>query len=126
MKSAFNTVNSFRKYFSIVIIGGILGSYSCSKNSSPSVPADQKYFPQVKTILQNNCMSCHNSAGSWEGRPTAFDDDSEIVAAHASIKAAITDPVTPTNRRMPQIGQLSASDIDIMVKWDAKGGGVND
>src|ERR1043165_5056295 len=95
---------------------------SCNKSDSTPDPGTQTYFPRVKAIIQNNCMTCHSSTGSWVGRPTAFDTDTQIIAAHASIKAAVADPETVTNKRMPQVGTLSAADIDIIVQWHNKGG----
>jgi uncharacterized membrane protein len=87
---------------------------SCSKESDMT-PAPDKYFPLVKNIIQNNCLSCHSSSGTWSGRPEAFDSDSAISDLSASIKRAVADPISPTNRRMPQGGSLSANDIDIIV-----------
>jgi uncharacterized membrane protein len=98
---------------------------SCSKESDMAPPPD-KYFPLVKDIIQNNCLSCHSSSGTWAGRPVAFDSDTAIAELSASIKAAVADPISPTNRRMPQGGSLSASDINIIVKWFNKGGKVTD
>ena len=84
------------------------------------------YFPKVKSIISNNCLSCHSSKGSWLGRPTAFDNDEEITASYNSIKAVLVDPPTQFNKRMPQTGMLSAGDIDIVVKWWEKGGKSTD
>jgi uncharacterized membrane protein len=98
---------------------------SCSKQNDMTPPQD-KYFPLVKNIIQNNCLSCHSSSGSWEGRPVAFDSDTAIAELSASIKAAVADPISPTNRRMPQGGSLSTSDVDIIVKWFNKGGKITD
>ncbi len=100
---------------------------SCSNNDSESIPADTIYFTQVKSIISTNCISCHNSSlGDWTGRPIKFDSDADITSNYAQIKASIIDPVTATNRRMPQTGNLSASDIDIVVKWFNKGGKSTD
>lgn len=83
-------------------------------------------FPKVKTIIQNNCLSCHSSTGAWAGRPTKFDTDDQIAAVYAAIKASVADPITITNKRMPQGGSLSASDVDIIVQWYNKGGKTTD
>ena len=98
---------------------------SCSKQNDMTPPPD-KYFPLVKNIIQNNCLSCHSSSGPWTGRPVEFDSDTAIAGLSASIKRAVADPISPTNRRMPQGGSLSASDVDIIVKWFNKGGKITD
>jgi uncharacterized membrane protein len=86
------------------------------------------YFPKVKIIITNNCMSCHNSSDppNWPGRPVKFDTDTDITSLYTSIKSSIADPVSPTNRRMPQTGSLSATDINVIVKWYNKGGKTTD
>ena len=98
---------------------------SCKKESAPIV-GNNIYFPRVKNIIENRCQSCHSSTGTWAGRPTSFDTDSQIVAGYASIKAAVVDPPTLINKRMPQDGTLSQSDIDVIVKWYSKGGKATD
>jgi uncharacterized membrane protein len=100
---------------------------SCSKkDSNLPQPGTDVYFPKVKLIVANNCLACHSSSGTWAGRPTKFDTDSDISSLYSAIKRAVADPASPTNRRMPQGGSLSASDIDIIVKWFNKGGKVSD
>lgn len=100
---------------------------SCSKkDSNLTQPGNDKYFPAVKTIVANNCLTCHSTSGTWAGRPTKFDTDSDISSLYSAIKRAVADPASPTNRRMPQGGSLSASDIDIIVNWFNKGGKVSD
>ena len=114
---------------SFFILAGIVGVsilISCSKSDNNTQPANDKYFPQVKTIITGNCLSCHSSSGSWQGRPVKFDNDSDISSQYIAIKKAVADPVTITNKRMPQGGELSASDIDVIVKWFNKGGKVTD
>ncbi|MEI6360089.1 MAG: hypothetical protein WCO50_07155 [Synechococcus sp. ELA619] len=59
-------------------------------------------------------------------RPTKFDTDDQIAAVYAAIKASVADPITITNKRMPQGGSLSASDVDIIVQWYNKGGKITD
>ena len=111
------------------ILSGILTVFtvvSCKKDNVTPDPNNQTYFPKVKTIIANNCLSCHISTGTWAGRPTKFDTDLDITTAYSAIKRAVADPVTITNKRMPQGGTLSASDIDIIVKWFNKGGKATD
>ena len=111
------------------ILGGILFALSvlsCKKENNTPDPNSNIYFPKVKSIISNNCLSCHNSSGTWAGRPTKFDTDSDITTLSSGIKKAVADPVSPTNRRMPQGGSLSTSDIDIIVKWFNKGGKSTD
>ncbi len=98
---------------------------ACGNNDAVDMPSGP-YFPQVKSIIENNCMTCHNSSGSWAGRPVEFDTDTMISLQYAAIKAAVADPITITNKRMPQNGTLSAHDIDVIVKWYDKGGKITD
>ena len=112
--------------FCLTMAATLLNSCSKSSSSGTPTPTGDTYFPQVKAIIQANCMTCHNSAGTWLGRPTRFDTDSLIAAQHSAIKAAVADPVTPTNHRMPQVGQLDTASINIIIQWNAKGGGLTD
>lgn len=98
----------------------------CSNSKQADTPSAGPYFPKVKTIVQLNCLTCHDPSGSWQGRPTDLSSDDKIVQLAASIKAAVADPVTITNHRMPQGGQLSQADINTIVNWFNKGGKATD
>jgi uncharacterized membrane protein len=100
--------------------------YSC--NTENAVPSDGLYFPKVKSIIGANCtVTCHApSKGFFTGLPVILESDSNIVNLAASIKAAVADPISPTNKRMPQGGTLAATDIDTITKWLAKGGKATD
>lgn len=87
-------------------------------------PAETLYFPQVKAIIQANCLSCHSPGG--QGMPTIFQTDEDITSRYAAIKAAVIDPASPLNKRMPQGGELSQGDKDIIQKWFDKGGKASD
>ena len=100
--------------------------FSCKKENVAPTKESNLYFPRVKTIIQNNCISCHSSSGTWAGRPVSFDSDSSISMQYANIKAAVADPVTFINKRMPQGGTLSQDDIDIIISWYNKGGKTSD
>ena len=113
-----------QKFFTLTGILVIFTISSCKKDNNQA--ASDNYFPKVKAIISNNCLTCHSSSGSWAGRPTKFDSDLDITSNYIAIKRAVADPVTITNKRMPQGGTLSASDIDIIVQWFNKGGKVTD
>jgi hypothetical protein len=91
---------------------------ACSKKTSTQPPPSStgKYFLTVKTIIHNNCLSCHSSSGTWSGNPIAFDSDSAIALQHTSIKASVADSVTFFNLRMPKGGALSQNDITHITK----------
>jgi uncharacterized membrane protein len=99
--------------------------FACNKDEV-TPPSTDTYFPQVKAIITNYCLTCHSSAGDWAGRPVSFDSDEEIAIGYASIKAAVADPPTYINKRMPQDTTLSADQIDTIVKWFNKGGKITD
>jgi uncharacterized membrane protein len=113
----------------VAVLPIVLLSFNCQKKAasdSDTPSSSGPYFTKVKSIIQSNCISCHDPAGSWQGRPTDLSSDDKIVQAAAAIKAAVADPVTPTNQRMPQGGQLSQEDINTIVSWFNKGGKSTD
>lgn len=112
-----------RKALWLVAASIIIIQSSCRNDTvAPSDQPQPPYFPQVKTIIADNCLACHSSSGSWSGRPVAFDTDDEIVNLAESIKHSVADPASPMNRRMPEGGMLSQKDIDIIVAWYNAGG----
>lgn len=113
-----------KNYISVTIFFSIILE-SCSKPHDTPVTTNV-YFPKVKTIIQANCLQCHDPGGDWRGRPTDLSKDEMIVQAAGSIKMAVADPPTVTNRHMPQGGQLAQTDIDIIVAWYNKGGKATD
>lgn len=108
----------------IILISSLCFTFSCTKEAID----DGKYFPKVKSIIANNCTnSCHApSKGLPQGMPVILETDEEISASAGNIKAAVADPITYFNKRMPENGTLSQSDIDIIVKWYEKGGKITD
>ncbi len=100
---------------------------SCKKETA--VPQDIKYFSIVKQIIATNCLQCHNSTdpfNSWSGRPVKLDSDDDLTSQYSNIKASIADPASFSNKRMPLGSELSASDIEVIVKWYNKGGKSTD
>lgn len=108
-----------------IFLGVILTFTFCGKEEN--TPSDV-YFPQVRTIVADHCTnSCHApSKGLLQGMPIVLEADSNIVNLAASIKAAVADPISPTNKRMPENGVLSSDQIDVIKKWYAKGGRLTD
>lgn len=94
---------------------------ACQKDPATG---DGPYFPKVKTIIQTNCVSCHSPGG--QGLPIVYATDEDITSRAAAIKAATIDPASPQNKRMPQGGELSQADKDVILKWWEKGGRSTD
>jgi uncharacterized membrane protein len=110
-------------YLGIFIILSLFFNISCKKTDDVTESTNSGvYFTQVKKIIQNNCLSCHNQKDptNWSGRPVALDTDEDIVIRAAFIKESVV------NKRMPRGGSLSDSDIDIIVQWYKKGGKASD
>lgn len=97
---------------------------SCSNSKAVDTPADGSYFPKVKAIIQVNCITCHQPGG--QGMPLFLTADSIIAANAGLIKAAVIDPVSPRNKRMPLGGSLLPADTAVIGRWFAKGGKVTD
>lgn len=95
---------------------------ACKEVNAPRPP----YFAKVKSIISENCLSCHSVTGAWPGRPIAFDTDAQIAGSSAIIKASVADQIGPTNKRMPQDATLSQTNIDIIVAWYKAGGRTTD
>jgi len=105
--------------FSAAIIISCIAACSKSSDTTPPV-TNGPYFPQVRTIIQAHCLSCHNPGGM--GMPVLLNSDTMIVQYAAAIKAAVHDPVSPVNHRMPQGSTLADADINTIVNWYNAGG----
>jgi uncharacterized membrane protein len=101
---------------------------SCQHDLPAPKHATGPYFSSVRSIIQMNCtISCHApSKGFMQGLPIALETDSEIVMHGPGIKAAVADPVTLTNKRMPSGGTMSEADIQTIKDWRDHGGRETD
>ena len=93
---------------------------SCKHAIVTPPPKSDLLFPQVRDIVNTNCIVCHTPGG--QGMPVFLDSDSSIVLHAPLIKAATCNPVSPRNRRMPPTGQLPDADTTIISQWFAGGG----
>lgn len=73
-------------------------------------------FTTVKNLVQEKCVSCHNSSNANGG--VNFSDVCNIVAKKDRIKVRAVDEGT-----MPQTGPLSQADRDKITAWLNAGGG---
>ncbi len=105
----------------MAVAGLFIFGIACKHEAAPPATV---YFPQVKQIIQANCISCHSPGG--QGLPVILTTDENIVALSASIKAAVIDPINPRNRRMPLGSELSDADKTVIQKWFDKGGTATD
>ncbi|MEO8150639.1 MAG: hypothetical protein ABI723_23610 [Bacteroidia bacterium] len=109
-----------------IALSMLITIYSCKKENASET--NGLFFPKVKSIVQTNCaVSCHApSIGLYQGLPVILETDSDIVRYGNSIKAAVADPVSFGNKRMPPSGSLTSSDIDVITNWLDKGGKITD
>jgi uncharacterized membrane protein len=107
---------------------------SCSKNdTNPTTPSTTgggttstcatatqgTLFKEVKALLANNCVTCHNPNGQM---PTVDFRDNCVIQTKASlIKQRAVDQGT-----MPPTGSLSQADKDKISAWVTAGGRVTD
>ena len=110
-----------KKLMILFFVTGIITVISCTKTD---VVKSDAYFPQVKMIIEQNCISCHYEGG--QGRPLVLTEDSDIVNNAAAIKAATCDTPTFFNKRMPLGGELSDADKATITNWFEKGGSASD
>jgi cytochrome c5 len=97
---------------------------NCSGNSTPAAVnnvAAGPLFAQVKTVLQNNCLSCHNATVSNGGMNWAV--DCNIVTNKDRIKARAVDAVPSA---MPPVGLMPASERQKITDWINAGGRYTD
>jgi len=104
------------------LVLGMISMSSCKKDLTAT--GSPPYFPEVRTIVQNNCISCHYQGG--QGMPVVLTSDMDIANYAASIKAATCDTPTFLIKRMPLDGELSDEDKAIIRNWFERGGSVMD
>lgn len=88
--------------------------------TDPTTPTTITYTKNVKSIIDANCISCHQN-----GRSAAF----KPLTTYAEVKAAVENAgllnrIQLQNGQqgiMPQGGRMSQTNIDLIVKWNTDG-----
>ena len=79
-----------------------------------------QYAGQIKTIMQNNCSSCHSTASASGGIITDTYQDLKRIADNGTLIGSITHAAG--FRAMPQnLPKLSACNIKLIEKWVREG-----
>lgn len=92
-------------------------------NPDPGTPTDPvatTYAKNVKSIIDGNCIGCHQTGRSAGFRP---------LTTYAEVKAAVENAgllnriqlQTGQQGIMPQAGRMSQANIDVIVKWNTDG-----
>jgi mono/diheme cytochrome c family protein len=100
---------------------------NCSQKASVTVGAAPAgtLFASVKSILQTNCVSCHNASNTQGGMNWTV--DCNIVSNSARIKARAVDAHGTSNQMPPPPNAgLSAADRQKITDWIAAGGRYTD
>jgi len=117
----------FIEYFKmkkfLCIVSGFAFLTSCESRTyeeiSDNTPITQqvKYNTDIKPIIDANCISCHSPGGPGPQAWTSYDQvKNNIDNIIDRIGRPNGDPL-----KMPQGGALSATQINLFVKWKADG-----
>ncbi|TCN53054.1 cytochrome c [Flavobacterium circumlabens] len=87
---------------------------------NPDPVAVSSYTKNAKSIIDANCIGCHQSGRSAAFRP---------LTTYAEVKAAVENGgllnriqlQTGQQGIMPQAGRMSQANIDVIVKWNTDG-----
>lgn len=87
---------------------------------NPDPVAVTSYSKNAKSIIDANCVGCHQSGRSAAFRP---------LTTYAEVKAAVENAgllnriqlQTGQQGIMPQAGRMSQANIDVIVKWNTDG-----
>lgn len=116
-----------KKLLVFISLTAMLTSYACttqgtsatpspSSSSAPnttnpsSAPTDDK-FASVKAIINQSCVSCHNTANPKDGY--SFSTDAEIIKAKNMIKREISGKKMPPKNETP----LTAEQLETIASW---------
>lgn len=112
----FNAVTPGDHTMRVKDANGCTGTANATVNSAPAGPL----FAAVKTLMDNNCISCHNNTNAQGGMNWTV--DCNIVANKDRIKARAVDGIPSS---MPPGGLLPASERAKITNWINAGGNFN-
>lgn len=87
---------------------------------TPTTPAATTYAANAKSIIDANCISCHQSGRSASFRPLTTYAQVKDAVENAGLLSRIQ-LQTGQQGIMPQGGRMSQTNIDILVKWNTDG-----
>lgn len=108
-----------KKTLALTLICLFLLSYSCTTAEIPleqdpdPIPTTVTYVSDVKTIIDNNCISCHGAVSPNAGLSLVTYQQVKNSAQNGNLIARMNDQVNP----MPQGQILSVNIRAIIDKW---------
>lgn len=84
------------------------------------IVGDVTYNAHVKSIITNNCVSCHADGGSASFLPLTTYDEVKTAVENTDL----LDRIQRQNGEdglMPQTGRMSQANINIILQWDTDG-----
>jgi len=88
--------------------------------TDPTIPTSITYSKDVKSIIDANCISCHQSGRSAAFRPLTTFAQVKVAVENAGLLNRIQ-LQSGQQGLMPQGGRMSQANIDIIVKWNTDG-----
>lgn len=117
----------FRAIFVCAIISGLSSCYyDIQEDIHPELASQvcdttvANYSTQIKTIMQNNCSSCHSTASASGGIITDTYPDLKRIADNGTLVGSVSHAAG--FRAMPQnLPKLSSCNIQLIEKWVREG-----
>ncbi|MFC0778568.1 c-type cytochrome [Flavobacterium sp. HJSW_4] len=89
-------------------------------NPDPEPATAVTYTKNVKSIIDANCIGCHQSGRSAGFRPLTTYAEVKVAVENAGLLSRIQ-LQTGQQGIMPQGGRMSQANIDAIVKWNTDG-----
>ncbi|WP_337966549.1 cytochrome c [uncultured Flavobacterium sp.] len=88
--------------------------------TNPTTPTALTYNKDVKSIIDANCVSCHQNGRSAGFRPLTTFAEVKVAVESAGLLTRIQ-LQNGQQGIMPQGGRMSQTNIDAIVKWNTDG-----